>query len=73
MEKLMKILTEARPDLDFSKEEFLVDHKVLDSFDIIMIIGEINDQFNISLNAADLLPENFNTAEAIWETIQRRL
>jgi len=69
----MKILTGTRPDLDFDKEEKLIDHKVLDSFDIITVIGEINDVFDINLNAADLLPENFNNVHAIWKTIQKAL
>ena len=73
MEKLMEILTDARPDLDFTQEKKLIDDEILDSFDIITIVGEINDVFDININVGDLLPENFNSAEAIWELIQTYL
>jgi len=70
MEKLSAILTSIRPDLDFYKEEKLMDDGILDSFDIITIIGEINEAFGISINVGDLLPENFNSANAIWALVQ---
>ena len=70
MEELMRILNDARPDLDFTKETKLIDDNILDSFDIITIVGEINEAFDIFINVGDLLPENFNSAEAIWQLIQ---
>ena len=69
----MSILTDARPDLDFSVETRLIDDNVLDSFDIITIVGEINATFDININVGDLTPENFNSADAIWEVIQKYL
>lgn len=71
MEELIKILEEIRPDLDFEVEKSLIDDGVLDSFDIISIVGEINDAFEIEINVADLLPENFNSAEAMYELIEK--
>ena len=71
MEKLLKILEEQRPDVDFNKEQKLIDHSILDSFDIISIVGEINDVFDININASDLKNENFNSANAIWALIQK--
>ncbi len=73
MEELMKILNDARPDLDFSKEDKLIDDNVLDSFDIITIVGDINSTFDININVGDLVPENFNSADAIWNVIQSYL
>lgn len=73
MEKLMQILTDARPDLDFTTETRLIDDNILDSFDIISIVGDINAEFDININVADLLPENFNSADAIWALIQSYL
>ena len=70
MEKLMEILNDARPDLDFSKETKLIDDEILDSFDIITIVGEINAEFDININVGDLLPENFNSANAIWKLVE---
>ena len=71
MEELLKILEEIRPDIDFEVEDSLIDDGVLDSFDIISIVGELNDTFGIEINVADLLPENFNSAEAMLELINK--
>lgn len=71
MEELIRIMNEIRPDLDFTLEDKLIDDDVLDSFDIIQIVSEVNDFFGIELNVNDLLPENFNSAEALYELISR--
>ncbi len=73
MEKLFNILTDVRPDIDFNKEKKLIDSGVLDSFDIISIVAEINDAFDISINSADLKNENFNSASAMWDLINEHL
>ncbi|MBQ2627945.1 MAG: acyl carrier protein [Eubacterium sp.] len=71
MDEVMEILEEARPDVDFTKETRLIDDEILDSFDIISIVGELNDAFDIEINVNDLLPENFNSAEAIFELVEK--
>ncbi len=71
MDEIMEILEEARPDVDFTKETRLIDDEILDSFDIISIVGELNDAFDIEINVNDLLPENFNSAEAIFELVEK--
>ena len=73
MEKLIKIMSEIRPDLDFQKETKLIDDDILDSFDIISIVSEVNDQFGIEINVNDLLPENFNSAAALYALICKML
>ena len=70
-QELMDILEETRPDIDVEKEKALIDDELLDSFDIISIVSEINDAFDISINVNDLLPENFNSVEAILTLITR--
>lgn len=71
MEKLLEIMGEIRPDVDFKTEDQLIDGDILDSFDIISIVSEVNDQFAIEINVNDLLPENFNSAAALYELIQK--
>ena len=71
MDEVMRILEEARPDVDFEKETKLIDDEILDSFDIISIVGELNDEFDIEINVNDLLPENFNSAAAIFELVEK--
>ena len=70
MEQLMKILRELRPDVDFEKEEALIEDGILGSFDITALVNELMDEFDIEISMADLEPENFNSAEAIYEYIQ---
>lgn len=71
MKDLIRIMDEIRPDIDFTKENKLIDDGVLDSFDIISIVSEVNDFFGIELNVNDLLPENFNSADALFDLITK--
>lgn len=71
MEQLMEILEELRPDIDFENETELVTNRILESFDIINLVSEIDDEFDVKVKPADLVPENFNSAKAMWEMIQR--
>ena len=73
MEKLLKILADIRPDVDFSAEKKLVTDGILDSFDIVAVVSEINDAFDASIGVTDLLPENFDSAEAIFALIQEKI
>lgn len=71
MEKLLEILTELKPDVDFSAEKSLIDNAVLDSFDIVQLISQLNDAFDIEITPADIIPENFNSVESLWAMIQK--
>lgn len=71
MDELMEILEEICPEVDFEEETALVDDKILSSFDILSIVSEISDVFDIALTPAEIIPENFNSAEAIWDLICR--
>ena len=70
MEELLEILKSVRPDVDFENETELIDEGVLDSFDVVSIISEIDDKFDVQIRITELDPENFNSAEAIWNLIQ---
>ncbi|MDO4678350.1 MAG: acyl carrier protein [Blautia sp.] len=70
-DKLMNILNELRPELDFEKENRLIEDGILDSFDLVSLIGEINDQFDVEIDFDDIEPENFNSAEAMIKLIER--
>ena len=71
MDKLLDILKSIKPHLDYENEENLVDDGLLDSFDIITIIAELNEQFGVSINVNSITPENLNSAKAIWKLISR--
>ena len=71
MDEIIEILTGLHPDIDFETEKNLVDNKILDSFDIVSLIAEINDNFDIAISAEEITPENFNSAENIWALVER--
>ncbi|MGN0502885.1 MAG: phosphopantetheine-binding protein [Ruminococcus sp.] len=71
MDELMEILEELRPDVDFENETALIDDGVLDSFDIVALVGELNDAFDIEIKPNNLVPENFNSAEAMMTLIEQ--
>ncbi len=70
-EKLMEILQELRPEVDFESEKELIDGGVLDSFDIVTLVAQLNEEFDIEINVEDLMPENFNSVEAMLELIEK--
>jgi len=72
-EKILAILTEVRPDVDFINEKFLIDDGILDSFDIISITNEFNNTFDIEIDVEDLEPDNYNTFEAMQALIEQKL
>ncbi|MDC0298111.1 acyl carrier protein [Akkermansiaceae bacterium] len=72
MEKVLSIVEEIRPDVDFSEETALIDDGVLDSFDIVSIISDLNDKYEINIRVHDLTPKNFNSVEAIVNLVERK-
>lgn len=71
MDEIIEILSDLHPDVDFTTAKNLVDSKILDSFDIVSLIAEINDNFDIAISAEEITPENFNSAQSIWELVER--
>lgn len=69
-EEIMEILEELRPDVEFENEKKLIDDGILDSFDIVSLVGELNNAFDVAINVEDLLPENFNCVDAMVELVQ---
>ncbi len=70
MDQLLRILEELHPDVDFTTHTALIDEGVLDSFDIITLIAEINEEFGVAIPADKIVPENFNSAQAIMALIE---
>ena len=71
MDELMEILQELRPDVDFDNETALITSGVLDSFDIVALVGELNDAFDIEIKPNNLIPDNFNSAKAMMAMIEQ--
>lgn len=71
METLMEILKELHDEIDYEKETRLVDDKLFDSFDLITLVAELSDTFDIEITAREFIPENFNSAQALWNMIRQ--
>ena len=71
MDELLEILEDIKPSVDFWTCEDLIDGGYLDSFDILSIVSELNDAFEIEISPVDIVPENFNSAKALWEMVER--
>ena len=69
MEELMEILEDLRPDVDFETEDKLIDGGVLSSFEIITLVTNLNEGFDIEISPKYLIPENFNSAKTMWDMI----
>jgi len=71
MNELLEILEEIQPGVDYSTCTTLIDDHILDSFSILSLVSEIEDAFDIEVLPAELIPENFNSAESLWNMILR--
>ena len=71
MDVLLEILSDLHPDIDFTTQENLIDDMILDSFDIVTLISEISENFDVTITAEHIIPENFNSAEALYALIQK--
>ena len=71
MTDLLKILQEINPDIDFLTHTALIDEKIIDSFDVITLVAEINDVLGVAIPAEELVPENFNSYKSLESLINR--
>lgn len=69
-EEVLNVLKSVREDVDFENETKLIDDGILDSFDIISIVSELNEKFYVEITADELEPDNFNTLEAIVALVE---
>ncbi|MBP3487536.1 MAG: acyl carrier protein [Roseburia sp.] len=71
MEELLEILEEINPDVDYETCTTLIDDHILDSFAILSLVSELEDAFDVQVSPGDMVAENFNSAEAIWNMVKR--
>ena len=71
MERLIEILEELNPDVDYETTEDLIDGRYLDSLTILSLVAEIEDEFDVEVPTVEIVPSNFNSAKKIWELIER--
>ncbi|MBO4795089.1 MAG: acyl carrier protein [Clostridia bacterium] len=68
MDKIIEMLLQLHPDLDIECDS-LVDDGILNSIDVVTLVTEIFNEFDVTVPASEIVPENFNSAEAIWEMV----
>lgn len=71
MEKLLKILSDLHPEIDFENNDSLIDDGILDSLDIVSLVTEIYATFDVTIPAEEIVPENFNSASALMALITK--
>ena len=71
MDELLELLEDIKPTVDFRTCTGLIDDGYLDSFYILSIVSELNDAFGIEISPVDIIPENFNSAQALWDMVER--
>lgn len=71
-DRLLEILVDVCPDVDFENETALIDDGLIESLDIVAIVTGIMDEFDVEINVDDLMPENFNSLDAIIALIEQK-
>lgn len=73
MEELLEILKKIKPGVEFEGNEHLIDNEELDSLSIVEIVAAIDNEFDVEIPVKEVVPENFNSVEAMWNLIQKLL
>lgn len=71
MNRVIKILQEIKPGVNFETADNLVDSGILTSFDILKLVNELNNEFEIEITPLHIIPENFKNAKTIWALVQK--
>lgn len=71
MDKLIEILEDIQPEVDYETCTDLIDGHYLDSLSILSLVAEIEEEFDITIPTVEIIPTNFNSAQALWEMIER--
>ncbi|MBE5850379.1 MAG: acyl carrier protein [Lachnospiraceae bacterium] len=71
-DKILTILSEIKPDIDYTRETRLIDDGILESFDVIQLVTNLMEAFDIYIDADDIEPENLNSLDSICELVRRK-
>ena len=70
LEEIIEILREVHADIDYMTEDKLIDKRLFDSFDVVNVVGELMDAFDVEITAEHMIPDNFNSAQAICKLVE---
>ena len=71
MKRLIEILEEIQPEVDYDTCTDLIDGRHLDSLSVLALVAELEEKFDITVPAVEIVPDNFNSAESLWAMIVR--
>lgn len=71
MKKLIEILENLNPDVDYETVTTLIDDHYLDSLSILSLVAEIEEEFDVTIPTTEIIPNNFNSAKNLWNLIER--
>ena len=70
LNEIIEILMEVHPEIDYMTEDKLIDKRIFDSFDVVNVVGELMDNFDVEITAEHMIPDNFNSAKAICSLVE---
>ena len=70
-EQIIKILTDLRPEFDFTQDVNFIEEGMLDSFDVVSLVSELEEAFGVLIDGTEILPENFSTVESIEALVNK--
>ena len=70
--KILGFLTEIRPEFDFAESSNFIEEGMLDSFDIVSLVVSLDEEFGISIDGTEILPENFSNVDSIFQLLIKK-
>lgn len=70
-EKVLEILSNIRPEFDFTEDVNFIEEGMLDSFDVVTLVSDLDTTFGISIDGVDIVPENFSSIDAIINLLKK--
>lgn len=70
-EKVLEILASLRPEFDFTEDVDFIEHGMLDSFDVVSLVSDLDSTFGISIDGVDIVPENFSSVDSIINLLKK--
>ena len=71
MEEIIEILEDLKPGVDFKSQQHLIDDHIIESMMMLQLVSALNDEFDVEITPKDIVPENFQTVDAIYALVQK--
>lgn len=71
MDKIYEILANIRPEFDFKVSENYIEDGLLDSFDMVTLVSDLEAEFDVIIDGLDIIPENFVSVVTILDMVKK--